>query len=458
MIVFSIPYRSSEFVRNQINPEKGIWIEYRLDYLKSLSDFSEQLINKKTVVTIRDISQGGINYFGIQQKIQFYKQIIKKYNCLVDLEIENYSKEIDSENLILSHHNFIKFNLNQLKEVVMGSNKLPSKYLKIAVIIDKYSDLLKIPELIKLSTKPVIFLGMGKLGRISRLLHKPLKSIGVYISNNENPTATGQIFFHEIDKFNLTKLNDQTMIGGIIGGDQVEKSIGLNFYNRYFNDNSINAVYFPFVANDFDDFWYWLTKSKIDFFGFSITMPYKRILASKLNINVERNLNVVNTYLPKSNKVFNTDIIAFQKSKEYLKLIKKDKLLILGNGGSAQAALEAFKNFKSVFISSRNKKEGERLTLKYSCSYQKAENLAVFTNFVLINCTPIGMNDENVLKELNLRLPRKIIDLPYTNKKTYLVVEAEKNKIPFVSGKMFWEWQSEKQLNLFLKEIVDQSK
>ncbi|MCD4820121.1 MAG: type I 3-dehydroquinate dehydratase [Candidatus Cloacimonetes bacterium] len=451
MIVFSIPYHSTEFAKQQKKIAGDLWIEYRLDYLKSLSDFSMELIDNKTIITIRDILEGGINFFDFQDKIQFYKKIIEKYNCLVDLEISNSCEKLNPENLILSHHNYQKFDVEELKEIIIKSNELPSKYLKIAVNIEHYSDLLRVQDLINLSTKLVIFVGMGKLGRISRFLYSHLDSIGTYISNPENQTATGQIFINEIERYKILEINKNTQIGGIIGGKQVEKSLGLEFYNNHFSENLLNAIYLPFVVENFEDFWNWLQKSKINFYGFSVTMPFKKIIASIINNDSTRKLHSVNAFLPKTNEIFNTDIIAFQKAIKYLNINNDDKILILGSGGSAEAALEAFKNSKSVFISSRNIKKSIQLAIKYSRNYLNYRELS---NFVLINCTPLGMNNEDLLEELNLPLPRKIIDLPYTDNKTLLIEKGIKNNIPFLGGKMFWEWQSEKQLVLFLDEIA----
>ncbi len=52
-----------------------------------------------------------------------------------------------------------------------------------------------------------------------------------------------------------------------------------------------------------------------------------------------------------------------------------------------------------------------------------------------------------------LKLPNKVIDLPYGGKKTPLIQNCVKNNIPFVDGKLFWSWQAEKQLKEFLKYI-----
>ena len=63
------------------------------------------------------------------------------------------------------------------------------------------------------------------------------------------------------------------------------------------------------------------------------------------------------------------------------------------------------------------------------------------------------MNNEDFLKITNLKLPAKIIDLPYTDKKTPLIQKCEQKNIPFVDGKMFWKWQAEKQLEMFCNVV-----
>jgi len=453
MIILSIPFLNKKFITKQVIEyrDKFKWLEFRLDFHSDFKKFPQNLIDSKTIITIRDVSEGGKYPSSFSNKILFYKEVISKYNCLVDCEIELYKRQLlPTSNLILSYHDFAeKIDFKKLEYFINLSNPAPSKYLKIAVNINNYLDLSKLKLLISNSTKPVLLVGMGKLGKISRLLYPFSGSIGTYVGLSEFPTAKGQITIAESEKFNLKNINTNTKIGGIIGGKQVEKSLGLEFYNKYFRKNNINAVYLPFVVNDFNDFWDWfeMSKKKYKFYGLTFTMPFKTIIAKKLQFH----LPTANLYLPTKKGIFNTDAVAFQKSIQYLKIKNSDKILIFGTGSTAETALFSLNKFNNIAISGRNMKIGKWLAAKYNREFIFLKNIVNISFDLVINCTPIGMNNEHFFESTNLQFPSKIIDLPYSDKKTPLIQKCEQEKIPFVDGKTFWKWQAEIQLKKFMK-------
>ncbi|NQV18916.1 MAG: type I 3-dehydroquinate dehydratase [Armatimonadetes bacterium] len=453
MIILSIPFLNKKFITKQVTEyrDKFEWLEFRLDFHSDFEKFPQNLINQETIITIRDASKEGKYPSSFSNKISFYKEMISKYNCLVDCEIELYKRQfLPASNLILSYHDFAeKIDNKKLEYFINISNSIPSKYLKIAVNISNYSDFSKMKLLISNSNKPILFVGMGKLGKISRWLYPFSGSIGTYVGLSEFPTAKGQITIAESEKFNLKNININSKIGGIIGGKQVEKSLGLKFYNRYFRKKNFNAVYLPFIVEDLNDFWNWFewSKKRCEFYGLTFTMPFKTIIAKKLQYR----LPTANLYLPTKNEIFNTDATAFQKSVQYLKIKSSDKILIFGSGSTTETALFSLAKFKNIIISGRNTKIGKLLSSKYNNKFISLQNAINLTFDLIINCTPIGMNNEHFFESTNLQFPMKIIDLPYSDKKTPLIQKCEEEKIPFVDGKMFWKWQAEIQLEKFSK-------
>ncbi len=479
--------------------DKFDYLEFRLDRQEKYCEFPQAVINNKTIITIRDIAEGGKKDIPFSEKFRYYEEVVAEHNCLVDLELKHFnhkltrintkkrqkshrltqiftdeiniqiqcsSVKVGSDNLILSYHNFSdNLEVEKLQEIIDLSNSIPSKFLKIAVNIEKYSDLLTIQSLISKSNKPVIFAGMGKLGKISRVLYQHFGAYATFVGLNDFPTARGQLTIKESEKYNLQKISKSTKIGGIVGGKQIEKSLGISFYNEYFRKNKINAVYLPFVVENFDVFWKWINNSKLDFYGFSITMPYKREAGERKRETGKsgfaalrrdrqyKEFSVVNLYLPKTNEFLNTDLIAFRKAFEYLQIKKDDKILVYGSGGTAETALFVFQEFPDIYLSGRNEKIGKELAAKYNAEFIPQINLSKEGFDLIINCTSIGMNNEDFLKITNLKLPAKIIDLTYTDRKTPLIQRCEQENIPFVDGKMFWKRQAEKQLEKFVNVV-----
>nr|HPR18735.1 hypothetical protein [Candidatus Cloacimonadota bacterium] len=281
--------------------------------------------------------------------------------------------------------------------------------------------------------------GMGCCGKISRLLHKHLGAAGTFVGLAANPTASGQLTAADVEMYHLQSINSNAKIGGIIGGEQIEQSLGLPFYNDYFHRHRLDAFYLPFTINSPDDFRCWLEGCSFHdkFYGFSITMPFKQKFSKDGKSD--------NLYLPQNQRFLNTDADAFQTALEFLHTTKSDRILIFGNGGSAHTALEALDDFENVFIYAR-----KALNLQNFISLTEAKQQSFD---LLINCTPVGMNEEDFLTETGIYNFRKVIDLPYCEDDTKLVTYCKEKNLPFIDGKQFWQWQAERQLIEFEKEI-----
>ncbi|RLC46274.1 MAG: hypothetical protein DRI23_12550, partial [Candidatus Cloacimonadota bacterium] len=157
----------------------------------------------------------------------------------------------------------------------------------------------------------------------------------------------------------------------------------------------------------------------------------------------------INLLLPKSKAYHNTDLIAFKKAIEKLEIDFETNILIFGNGGSAKTASEVLKNHKNVRICARKEKSNFNTEIEF-ISIEKAQKMEFD---LLINCTPIGMNEEDFIKETGITNFNKVIDLPYQTESTKLIQYCLNNSIPNIDGKQFWQWQAEKQVEEFEKEI-----
>ncbi len=452
MIILSIPYLNNDYVIQKKGEYPNYWKEFRLDYSKDFQSFPQDIINEKTILTIRSIKEGGKYEIEITEKIEYYKKIISDKNCLCDLEINEIVDQdtfsIPENNLILSYHDFSEINdFTKLKEIVKRSNSLPSKFLKIAVNIQKYSDLIKLSQIISDSHKPVIFAGMGKLGKISRILFKHLGADATFIGLTSNPTADGQLTPEEAEFFHLNSISKKTQIGGIIGGEQVIHSLGIKYYNDLFIKEKLDAVYLPLATDDIHDLWNWINNADIDFYGFSITMPFKKLIGAK------NQLSAVNLFLPKTNEMLNTDLIAFQESIEILKIKKADTILIIGSGATAEIALKAFQIFDNITISTRNEIFGKKLAKENNREFIQLKLLTNRKYDLIVNCTPIGTKNEDLIKMFNLELPKKVIELPYIQKNTLLINRCIENEIDHIDGKRFWILQAKIQQQKFIMAI-----
>ncbi len=198
---------------------------------------------------------------------------------------------------------------------------------------------------------------------------------------------------------------------------------------------------------DLTDFQKWAQNNQEQISGFSVTMPHKKNICRY----AESNYPVGNFYLPAENRVLNSDLVAFHKAIIHLKLDIHFKVLIIGSGATAEAALISFKNFPDLNITSRNQKECNKFSEIYNCNVLNPADLSSISFDLIINCTPLGMAGENPLAVFNIKPPRKVIDLPYTDSDTPLIEFCKENKIESVNGHTFWHWQSQLHIEEFLK-------
>ena len=138
-----------------------------------------------------------------------------------------------------------------------------------------------------------------------------------------------------------------------------------------------DVVYLNFESNNIDEI---IRLIKMDnFFGASVTMPYKEEIIRKLSISSnELAVNTINSNF----QVINTDKLALQYFKKDLPTI------ILGTGGAAIGAIESCYNM-NVTIVGRNVEKLEYLCEKYST---KAIDINIFESpdkpHQIINCLP----------------------------------------------------------------------
>ena len=95
MIILSIPFLTKIIFQKKQKNIQIIGKNTDLDYSEDFKKFPSELIDDKTIITIRSKEEGGIHDFDLPDKIGFFDKIISQKNCLCDMEInENSSSNI----------------------------------------------------------------------------------------------------------------------------------------------------------------------------------------------------------------------------------------------------------------------------------------------------------------------------------------------------------------------------
>ena len=454
MLILSLPYQNTGFIINHQKKHSSFFdlIELRLDYRKILSDIDKKMVKENTILTIRDIREGGIQKIPISEKIKYLQKMHQLTNCYIDIELRNYNNHaFNPKRLIVSYHSQkTKFDENEFESLINKIKQTKSRFIKFVLPIHTFATYFKICAKLKNLKRDYILISSGRLNKLSRFLYKHSGSAGTYVGLDQYKTAKNQLTLSQALFYKLNTIKKTTKIGGLIGGSQIYNSFGLEFYNRYFYKNNLMARYLPFeIYNTRDFIENFLKNPQIPTYGFSITMPYKIDFANYINCR-QKPINFIN-FIDDRFQTANTDKIAFQNALRKFELSSREKILLIGSGGSALTALQELKRYKRVYLTSRNE-YGKELAKQYNAEFLKLHKIKNLDFDLIINCTPIGMNGENLLDYFGLSKPKFLLDLPYNRqKKSSIKTLFDKND--YISGKLFWSWQARKQLTYFIRNI-----
>ncbi len=179
--------------------------ELRLDLIKpGIADLRDLIsINKNVIVTCRQTK--GID------RIEYLKEAIKHSPKYIDIEFETENPvkeeliklcERHGVKRIHSYHNFNETpEFDFLKGIAEKEYKQFNPFLiKVATFVNAERDNLSLLSLLR-ANLPLVVLGMGDLGRKTRLIAPLFGSKFTFASVNNNPSAPGQIDYLKIKEF-----------------------------------------------------------------------------------------------------------------------------------------------------------------------------------------------------------------------------------------------------------------
>ena len=177
-------------------------IEFRLDYFKHLiiNDVIELCrCEFPSIITIRHKNEGGKYYYPDKYRLELFKTALEENANYVDVELNstickgvvNYKNQLgNNTKLIISYHNFEKTpNYKDLKILVNKGLQL-GDISKIATTVNTSDDILKILRLISRYRSKIVGIGMGDIGRLTRILGHKLGNYLTFISfDNKYPLS-----------------------------------------------------------------------------------------------------------------------------------------------------------------------------------------------------------------------------------------------------------------------------
>ncbi len=443
-------------------------VELRIDYIPELQNALtciEKSLKNKTkpvIITNRPEREGGKFNGSEQDRLRLLQKAIELGADYVDIEYDSI-KQITRKNsskVIISHHNFKEtpHNLNKIYNEICQHKP---DIVKIVTYANDLTDNIRIFELLKSAKVPTISFCMGELGNISRILTSKFGGFLTFASLGKGKeSAPGQLTVNELSKiYHFKEINKETKLYGIIG-NPVSHSMSPAIHNAAFAEKGLNNVYVPLKIANIGAFM--KECRKIDFHGFSVTIPHKESVLPFLDDldHTARKIGAINTIVNKNGKLtgYNTDCMAAVMCLEYgLKIsnntLDNKKVSIIGAGGAARAIAFGLKEKGcDITIYNRTLERAEKLSDDVKCKFERFEEIHKHDSNILINTTSIGMFPnvnrtpipENVLKKGMI-----VFDAVYNPIETTLLRDAKEKGCHTVNGLSMFINQAAEQFRLW---------
>jgi 3-dehydroquinate dehydratase/shikimate dehydrogenase len=224
--------------------------------------------------------------------------------------------------------------------------------------------------------------------------------------------------------------------------------------NAALRRENVNGVYLALHAKTIKDLL--ACMKDIPIHGLSVTMPYKQTIVQYLD-NTDSHttkIGACNTVVrAQDGKLygFNTDAAGVVRPLERRISIENAKVLVLGAGGAARAAVFGLKERGAeVYILNRSAAPAQKLARQAHARIMKRAALKKFAFDVIINATPVGMGNtrETPLKEDEINA-RYVFDMVYDPAETRLIKLAKARGADIIPGLEMFVHQAARQFEIW---------
>ena len=450
------------------------FLEFRLDYLPkpmaSLNHFKKFLAENgacTAVATCRCKDNGGKFEGSNTAALEILLKAAEAGFQIVDIELESIEKlpKTTMEKLrehgsavIISWHDF--HGIKDLDAIYHRIEPFAPDFVKVVPTALKLSDnltLMHFMERMEDRTKSnIVGICMGETGIISRVLGLRAGSAFTFAAANAGEeTAPGQIAARTlIETYRIDQVDAATKVFGV-AGNPIRSSLSPLMMNTAFRRETVNAVYLALQTAKADDL-FKLVK-EIPLQGLSVTMPLKQDVMPLLERSdaLATKIGAVNTIarMPDGKYYgFNTDVQGIVGPLERRLSLKGAKVLVLGAGGAARAAVFGCRDKGAeVWILNRDTEKAQKLARQAGAKTIKKDQVAKTGFDVIINATPIGMSGVKAApmleaEDLNAKL---VFDLVYNPLETPLLRMARLKGIHVISGVEMFVQQGARQFEIW---------
>jgi len=446
------------------------FLEFRLDYLDKplaampkLKQFFAENTAVTAIATCRRKEGGGKFSGSASTEVDILCKAAEAGFHLVDLELDAAEslKKADLQKLrdtgaalIISHHDFA--GTKDLDGIYERIKPFAPDFIKIVPTAKNLVDNVTLIRFLERMSDQANIIGfcMGDAGVISRVLGVRAGSAFTFAAATPGEeTAPGQIAARTlIETYRIDQVDAATKIYGV-AGNPIRSSLSPIMMNTAFRRETVNAVYLALQTTKMNDLLKLVHEIPIQ--GVSITMPLKQDIIPHLEQTdpLSAKIGAVNTLRMLDGKLygFNTDVAGIIGPLEKRMQIRGAKILVLGAGGAARAAVFGLKDKGAeVYILNRTSETAQKLARQSGSKVLRRDALAKTPFDVIVNATPVGMAGNKASSILEGEINAKLVfDLVYNPLETPLIHQARKQGISFITGIEMFIQQGARQFEIF---------
>ena len=444
-------------------------VELRLDYLGRAVSLSRLLNGRPgpVVVTARRRGDGGRWLKSEQERLMLLRSSIAAGVEYIDIEADVAAQipRYGNTKRIISFHD-MEETPDNLEELHAAMAEEDADIVKIATMANSFSDNLRMINLVRHAKVPTIGICMGEIGVITRLLANRLGSPFTYATfAGGRKMAAGQLDWKEmINLYRYDTINPETEFFGVVA-DPVAHSYSPLIHNRAFQEQGINARYFPFRVPKSDLHNFIDSARELGVSGLSVTIPHKEQALGYCTQaeSSATGIGAVNTLVfhQKDCLGYNTDYrAAMDCIEELFKIERKSEqsmrgltAMVLGAGGVSRAIAWGLRQrHADVLIASRTFERAQILAAELGCRAIEWEFRHEPKINLLVNGTPVGMHpdvDNSPYDAAHVNQYLAVFDTVYNPENTLLIKHAKRSQCRIITGVDMFVRQAAYQYKLF---------
>jgi 3-dehydroquinate dehydratase/shikimate dehydrogenase len=449
------------------------FLEFRLDYLEKpllalpkLKEFLSENTVVTAIATCRRAPNGGKFKGAIAAELEVLQKASASGFHLMDLELETAEaiKAPELEKLrtrggaalMISYHDFQS--TKDLDGIFERIRPYEPEFVKIVSTAKSLADNVVMMHFLERTGDMANMVGlcMGDQGIISRVLAIRAGSVFTFASASQGEeTAPGQIAARTLtDTYRIAQIDAATRVYGV-AGNPIKHSLSPLMMNTAFHRETVNAVYLALQTSKLNDLLTLVRELPLS--GLSVTMPLKQEVLKHLE-----NMDPISAQIGACNTIvrahdgklygFNTDVGGILRPLEKRISLAGAKILVLGAGGAARAAVFGLANKGAeVLILNRTPQTAQKLAREAKAKTIRRELVAKTSFDVIVNATAVGMHGvkpQHILeaKEINARL---VFDLVYNPVDTPFLRMARQKGIPAITGVEMFVQQGARQFEIW---------